>query len=329
MNDKNPFLFSVIICTYNRADLLNKAIQSLLEQDYESKNFEILIIDNSSVDSTNQIAQNYLHKRNNMKYYIEENIGLSYARNRGMKESKGKYIAFLDDDAIAPPHWLSTANALLRSVTSDCFGGPFFACYNSEKAKWFKDEYGSFTLGKTSRSVSSGEFLVGGNFFIKRDLLLQMGGFNSEYGMKGKAIGVGEETLLQIRLRNTFPNINIYFEPELFIYHLVRKEKMQFSYLCRLFYSSGRDSYRIFSQTTFPNELKIKQKIYMMLIQYKEIYKKIVEIIKHLTLKINSRDKNVYPYLENYVYEVCLPLFSQLAMTIEGVRIIQRIPLRK
>ena len=85
-------LISVIIPTFNAVDFLPRAIESVLHQTYT--NFEILVIDDGSTDNTRLVMQ----ERKGIKYYYQENKGLSSARNTGIKKSKGDYLLFLDAD---------------------------------------------------------------------------------------------------------------------------------------------------------------------------------------------------------------------------------------
>jgi glycosyltransferase involved in cell wall biosynthesis len=84
---------SVIIPTYNSVQYLTAAIESVLEQTF--KDYEILVIDDGSTDNTSEAVKCYGEI---VRYIYQENGGVSVARNRGIKESKGKYVAFLDAD---------------------------------------------------------------------------------------------------------------------------------------------------------------------------------------------------------------------------------------
>lgn len=94
MHDQNPKV-SVVIPTYNRSHLIARAIQSVLDQTYQD--LEIIIVDDGSTDSTEEIVKSF---KNDNIIYIQHNInkGPSAARNTGIKASKGEYIAFQDSD---------------------------------------------------------------------------------------------------------------------------------------------------------------------------------------------------------------------------------------
>ena len=87
-------LISIIIPTYNYAEYIQKAIDSVLAQTY--KNCEIIVVDDGSTDNTQEIIENKY--KNKVRYYYQENKGAPAARNKGIKKSKGEYLSFLDAD---------------------------------------------------------------------------------------------------------------------------------------------------------------------------------------------------------------------------------------
>lgn len=98
-------IVSAILTTYNGATrgYLHEAIESVLNQNY--KNFELIIVDDGSNDNTKSQIESYLQSPN-VKYIYQENKGLAAARNLGIKNSKGEFICFLDDDDIWKPEKL-------------------------------------------------------------------------------------------------------------------------------------------------------------------------------------------------------------------------------
>jgi glycosyltransferase involved in cell wall biosynthesis len=221
---KSTKLFSVVICTYNRGELARDAVASVVAQDFPSERYEVLIVDNGSTDHTREMAKEFCEACPGVRYVFEGNVGLSHARNRGWREARGEYIAYIDDDCKIPPSWLSAAAKVIEQEHPAALGGPFYACYNVPKPVWFKDEYGSRVQGTEVRPLMDGEYLDGMNMFIRADALRELGGFNPDFGMKGMTIGYGEETELINRLRNS--GGTIYYAPEVFVYHLVHADKM-------------------------------------------------------------------------------------------------------
>lgn len=91
---------SVIIPTYNREKLIIETISSVQSQTYS--NIEILVIDDGSSDNTNQVLSSFIKSRH-VKYIFQENKGLSAARNEGIRQSTGEFVAFLDSDDLFLP----------------------------------------------------------------------------------------------------------------------------------------------------------------------------------------------------------------------------------
>ena len=93
---------SVIIPTYNREKLISRAIESVLAQVYPV--YEIIVVDDGSTDATKSVLAPFNGK---IKYIYQKNAGIAEARNRGIKESSGEYIAFLDSDDYWAPEKLA------------------------------------------------------------------------------------------------------------------------------------------------------------------------------------------------------------------------------
>ena len=104
----NKINISVIIPTYNNVHYIKDAIESVYSQTYDS--FEIIVIDDGSIDNTRFILEPYLNK---IQYLYQEHTGVSAARNKGLSVSTGKYIVFLDsDDFFLPDKFIEQATFL-------------------------------------------------------------------------------------------------------------------------------------------------------------------------------------------------------------------------
>src|SRR5688500_5293442 len=97
-----PPFFSVIICTYNRAAVLPRAIQSVLDQTFTD--FELVVVDDGSTDATEVVVRAVADHR--VRYVRRDNGGLSAARNSGVANATGRFVIFLDDDDQGLPDWL-------------------------------------------------------------------------------------------------------------------------------------------------------------------------------------------------------------------------------
>ncbi|MBK7095787.1 MAG: glycosyltransferase family 2 protein [Saprospiraceae bacterium] len=89
-------LFSIIMPTYNRANMIATAIESVLKQTY--KNWELIIVNDGSTDDTAEVLKYYTSNDCTIKHLYQENKGRSSARNAGIELAEGKYACFLDDD---------------------------------------------------------------------------------------------------------------------------------------------------------------------------------------------------------------------------------------
>src|SRR5688572_12728930 len=99
---------TVVVCTFNRADMLRNALISLLKLETEAQfRFEVLVVDNNSTDHTAEVvAQLAQDASAPLRYVREVRQGHASARNRGIQEARGDWIASFDDDQLADARWL-------------------------------------------------------------------------------------------------------------------------------------------------------------------------------------------------------------------------------
>jgi glycosyltransferase involved in cell wall biosynthesis len=110
LNAKACPMFSVIIPTYNRASFVTKAVDSVLRQSF--KDYEVIVVDDGSTDTTRQALQQY---GNRITVFHQANSGVSAARNRGIENANGKWIAFLDSDDEWKENYLARQLEHIRS----------------------------------------------------------------------------------------------------------------------------------------------------------------------------------------------------------------------
>ena len=113
--------FSVIIPVYNRPDEVRELLESLSKQTL--KDFEVLLIEDGSVNRCDTVAQEF-DKDLNICYFYKEKSGRSLTRNYGMDRASGEYLIFFDSDCIIPERYFEIVKARLEEDYVDCFGGP-------------------------------------------------------------------------------------------------------------------------------------------------------------------------------------------------------------
>ena len=91
---------SLIIPTFNRSLLLTKCLDSLVNQTYPITDYEIIVVDNNSIDNTFDIVNEYIKKYSNLRYFKEKKPGLVNARHTGAKNASFDYLIFTDDDGV-------------------------------------------------------------------------------------------------------------------------------------------------------------------------------------------------------------------------------------
>ncbi len=241
-----------IICTHNRERYLERCILSLFDQSLDEEQYEILVIDNGSTDSTKEICDRFID-RPNFHYIFEPILGLSQARNTGWQNAKGMYVGYIDDDATADSLWFEMALESFHSSSPEpeWVGGPVQLDWEVPAPAWLTKEYygalGWVDWGKEPHFLEgAGEWLVGCNSLYRRDILEKMNGFDTRLGRKKKLLLSGEEVQFQHRLKAI--NGRLYYHPGICIFHSVPKERTEPAFFYRRYYWGGITDY-IMSKT--------------------------------------------------------------------------------
>ncbi|MBC7830324.1 MAG: glycosyltransferase family 2 protein [Chitinophagaceae bacterium] len=162
--------FSIITPTYNRAQLLQRTIKSILAQTF--KDWELIIVDDGSTDNTETIVKNYLDDTR-IKYIKKENSGTAHSRNIGAANAKGEFITFLDSDDEALPHWLDTVTGHLIPDTGIACAGSIKKLPDGSMVKDYPYEINFYGEKKKVKFTC-------GSLFIKRSLFLDIKGFDTK-----------------------------------------------------------------------------------------------------------------------------------------------------
>ncbi|MFN3530985.1 MAG: glycosyltransferase family 2 protein [Candidatus Brocadia sp.] len=236
-------LISAIICTHNRATYLTKAIQSLIDQRMSKDKYEIIIVDNSSTDSTKEAVAQFSGK-NNIRYIYESTLGLSFARNTGWRNARGRYVAYLDDDAIACPGWLDKISEVFETVTPrpGCVGGRVEPIWESSRPGWLSDWllHGLTIIDwKTPHVLTnlSAEWLVGANIAFPVEILQCVGGFTSSLDRVGNNLLSSGDVFLEKKIMKM--GYSCFYHPDIAIGHHIFESRLSQSWFIRRYYWQG------------------------------------------------------------------------------------------
>jgi glycosyltransferase involved in cell wall biosynthesis len=162
-------LISVVIPTYNRAGYLKQAVDSVLAQTH--KDIEVIVVDDSSTDRTGSVAASFGGK---IRYILQDNRERGAARNRGIKDSKGEYVAFLDsDDLWLPAHLESCLCACESSGAEVSYSGSYLIDESGgtigklEASSFGKDPLREMVAGYSSRGCNASSCLIKKSAFGK------------------------------------------------------------------------------------------------------------------------------------------------------------------
>ena len=234
---------TAIICTHNRSDVLPKAIESLLSQSISKDQYEILVIDNASTDNTNELCKKYA-TYGNFRYVFEPVPGLSTARNTGMAEAKGQYVAYMDDDAIASDHWLETLLSGFETVTPSpaSVGGKIEPIWEAPKPDWLPDQKKPYLTildyGVKPVFLTYPKILYGTNMAFTKEALVGIGGFRTDVGRVKHCLLSGEE--MEVYRQLAEKELPVYYLPSASVRHLVPKNRLTKKWLYTRHYWQGR-----------------------------------------------------------------------------------------
>lgn len=235
MNTKK---LSIIVCTFNRYVLLYRCLIKIESLIIDTKNIEVLIVDNNSTDETKSIAKNFCSKYTNWSYFFESNQGLSYARNRGAQEAKGEWLFYIDDDGVIGDKAIKEVFRTINEHDFKFFTGIVHMLDDGNTPKWFPYEWGNTLLkGKSIIRSLDLDYISGGIMIIEKNTFEDLGPFNINLGMNGSKIGYGEETDLEIKARKK--NISLGINPGIILYHTVAQHKKNVSWILRASFSKG------------------------------------------------------------------------------------------
>jgi glycosyltransferase involved in cell wall biosynthesis len=241
---------SIIICTYNRANLLGELLTSI-ERELTSKvDLEVIVVDNNCTDHTATVVRAFEGRLPALQYVVEAQQGLSFARNRGAATASNEYLLYLDDETTLCDAFLERAEIVLRRFQPDLFGGPTVPRVDRDLPEWFDLGTEIRQLERFSGfSATSG--VSGANFGIKRSVLQRLGPFDTSLGMVGSVMAFGEDRELVERYRSRTPPAEqrIYYAVELVVQNYILPYKLDVKYQLKRKYENARSQELVFVNT--------------------------------------------------------------------------------
>ena len=177
---------SVVLPTYNRADILEAAVNSVLCQTEPAESYELIVVDNNSTDRTAELLE-YLTSihRGRVRAITERTQGVSNARNAGIALATAPIVAFVDDDVQVTPEWIATIRRTFRERSDlDCIGGKVLPNWLAPPPRWLTRTHWAplalQDLGDQPLVVSSENpvGLITANLACRRKVLDRVGGFS-------------------------------------------------------------------------------------------------------------------------------------------------------
>lgn len=237
---------SIIICTRDRPNEVKDCLNSIIPQIEGFPKNEIILVNNST--NAKCLRDRSLAEHPQVREVWEPRLGLSHARNRGIKEAQNEWLCYLDDDTRILKDFFLRINWVVANFNFDCFGGTYQAWYKYGKPKWLPEGFGTKEYIANTITMLTEPQLSGGIFLIKKTVIEQLNGFDSQLGMSAQ-IRYGEETELQMRLLQK--SYSVGFDPLLIVDHAVLPHKLKLLWHLKSRYAHGRDGQAIRKDKSF------------------------------------------------------------------------------
>jgi GT2 family glycosyltransferase len=252
MVQPRPLSASILICTYNRADLLGATLESLRHLT-SPRIWDVIVVDNNSADGTAQVVADAARDFPvPLQYVFEGRQGKSYALNTGMTLTRGDLIVFTDDDVELGPEWLDCACAALDADPSlDYTGGPVRPIWGGPPPPWLDQSRGDL-WGTLAILDYGGEPFVfeerervplGVNMAARRTLIERIGGFHPELGRKGRSLLGQEQAEFFARARAS--GVRGQYVPAMELRHHVPASRLTKKYFRRWWFWKGVSRARV------------------------------------------------------------------------------------
>lgn len=234
---------TVVVCTRNRSLRLAEVLEAALAVESPPGGWELVVVDNRSTDDTPEVARGVAADHpGRVRIVVEPELGLSAARNAGIRAARGEVLVFLDDDAFPVPGWLTALVAACDGEEVLAAGGPVEPLFQGELPEWFLGRYlpylSAWERGGEPHRLTYNEYPRGANIAFHRRAFERFGPFSTDLGRKGRSLLSGEETEVCLRIERGGGAIA--YVPGARVRHLTDAGRITPGWLERRFFAQGR-----------------------------------------------------------------------------------------
>jgi len=247
---KGPRL-CIALATRNRCDLAAQALESVLPQLQDGD--ELLVVDSASEDDTHaKITELLARRRYSARIIVDPVGGVSRARNLALAQAEAPIVCFFDDDEVVDPNWVESLRAAWLHAPADVavIGGPIRPRWETRRPSWLRDDIlyvlSLLDLGAAPRKLDQAPrvgYVWGGNISVRRQAVLEVGGFDERRGLRPSApLGRGEEEHLQRCV--AAHGWQVWYEPSAIVHHQLPARRTTLQYFRRAFREAARAAAR-------------------------------------------------------------------------------------
>ena len=289
---------SIVVCTFNGVNRIIDTLNSIINLESNLHlSFELLVIDNCSIDSTADFVKHYLTNANtkiSFKIIIESKSELNYARITGLRHAKNDWVLFCDDDNILYKNYLINALKIINQNSNlGAIGGKGIAKVDCDLPDWFEKYSHSFAVGPQATQsgiLPLGSSLYGAGLFVYKKPLLKLlnSGFETIMSdRKGITLSSGGDVewcyLIQIM------GFRLFYSNELIFNHKIQKERLEWAYYEKLKSSIASGVALLEPYQSIIKNPKTGVIHFFVIFLFKAIYLHLVYAYKILDKSINNK----------------------------------------
>lgn len=229
---------SVVVCTYNRKELLQNALDSIIRQETNKKfTFEIVIVDDGSTDGTENVIKHIIKRTTEIPIcYVQMEVrgGIAGTKNEGIRKASGNWIAFCDDDQWAEPNWLAELYRIAIEKEADCVAGgvalDFPGVVEVELSAYCRSLLSEKVLSEGQADIKN-LAAGGGNLIIHRKVFTLAGEFDTR-------MEIGEDSDFFWRALKL--GVVMWYAPKAIVHHIIPEARLTYDNFKRKSMAVGR-----------------------------------------------------------------------------------------